>query len=199
MVNIVAATKNKGKIKEFKSMFSGIPVNILSLEDIGFEDEIIEDGKTFEENSIIKAKTIAAHTDNIVFSDDSGLIVPALGGKPGVYSARFAGDNADDLKNTEKLLSLMKTFPYNKRCAEFKCSITLVLKDKKIITMSGVCKGIITNNKRGENGFGYDPVFEITSAGKTFAEMTDNEKNKYSHRKKAFNKLIDILRRSNVF
>ncbi|NIV41950.1 MAG: XTP/dITP diphosphatase [Candidatus Dadabacteria bacterium] len=191
MEELVIATTNKGKVKEFKSLLSPQINNILSINDFDNIPEIDETGSSFEENALIKARTVASITGKITISDDSGLEVEALSGEPGIYSARYAGDAASDSENIEKLLE--ELFRINDRAARFVCCIALVDNKGNEHTFTGTCEGEILTSTRGEGGFGYDPVFYYPDAGKTFAELSLDEKNKYSHRAKAINKLNEYL------
>lgn len=193
---ILVATGNKGKLKEIREILEDI--EIIGMRDIGIEIEVEENGKTFQENAYIKASEIAKLTDMPVLADDSGLCVDVLDGAPGVFSARFAGENATDDENTEKLLSLLKDVPEEKRTARFVCSICLCFPDgRKIETFASGSEGIIIDEKRGENGFGYDPVFFALDMNKTYAEMTMEEKNLVSHRKAALALLSQKLKGEN--
>jgi len=195
-VKVVLATRNKGKIREIVPILSSqlkIPVEILSLLDYPHIPEIKEDGRTLEENAIKKATTVASLTGLITIADDSGLEVDALDGLPGVHSARFAGEEADDKKNMEKLLHLLEGIPLERRTARFRCVIAIAHPSGEIHTVDGTCDGIITTEKRGERGFGYDPVFLIPSYGKTFAELGEEIKNRISHRAIALKKASTLL------
>lgn len=190
---LLAATGNKGKLKEIREILSN--VQVLSLSDIGMTANAEETGTTFAENACIKAKEISKKTGLPVLADDSGLEVEALGGRPGVYSARFAGEHATDDDNVKKLLNELKNVPEQNRNARFACAMCLMFPDGKKIEAFGVsCSGIILDSKRGDNGFGYDPVFFVPELGKTFAEMTPEEKNKVSHRKAALTALSEKLK-----
>lgn len=190
---LLVATGNKGKLKEIKEILKG--VEVLSLSDAGIDCDVEETGTTFKENAYIKASEISRLSGFPVLADDSGLSVDALGGRPGVYSARFAGDNATDDDNVKKLLSLLSGVSKEKRSARFICAMCLIFPDgTKIEAEGSSCEGIILDEKRGENGFGYDPVFYAPEFNKTFAEMTMEEKNKVSHRKAALNALSEKLK-----
>lgn len=194
MKTIVLASNNKNKIKEFKEIFSDY--NILSLNDIGFNDEIEETGETFLENAVIKAKTIHLFLKekNFVYdvvSDDSGLCVEALNGAPGVYSARYAGIHGNDNENIKKLLKELEG--KDNRKAYFICSIVLYKSDGKYYDVEGKSYGIITNEKIGDDSFGYDPVFLSDDLGKTFGEASADEKNKVSHRGRAIDELKILM------
>lgn len=181
---ILVATKNSGKLKEIREILSG--VTILGLADAGISGDVEETGSTFMENACIKATEIARLSGLPVLADDSGLMVDALSGAPGVYSARFAGENATDEDNIKKLLNELKDVPEEKRTARFVCAMCLIFPDgTKIEAFGKSCEGIILEERHGENGFGYDPVFFAPEYKKTFAEMTAEEKNQVSHRKAA--------------
>ena len=189
----VLASHNKHKIAELQRLLSVyIPgIEILSLADVGLEGEIVEDGKTFGENALIKAN-FAARSGLIGIGDDSGLCVYALDGAPGVYSARYAGENANDKANNEKLLEALKGEP--NREAKFVCTAACVFPDgSEPIVVEGETEGEILCFPRGESGFGYDPLFWFDFDGKTFAEMSEDEKNAVSHRGKAIKKLAAAL------
>jgi XTP/dITP diphosphohydrolase len=159
-------------------------VKILTLKDIGFTEDIVEDGESFEENAFIKASTVAA-LGYIGVADDSGLCVDALGGAPGVYSARYAGEPCDDVKNNELLLSRMKDVPEEKRTAVFVSTIAAVFPDGRRFVARGECPGTMLYEYRGTGGFGYDPLFLYEPLNKTFAEVNAEEKNAISHRARA--------------
>ena len=181
-MKIIAATKNKNKLREFGEILKGF--EIISQEEAGMDIDVEETGTTFEENSMLKAKAIYEATGIAAIADDSGLCVDALGGAPGIYSARYGGEGLDDEGRVELLLKNMKDVPPEKRSARFVCAITLVGKDG-VITARGECEGKIDYAPKGENGFGYDPVFYMEEYGKTTAEMSPDEKNAVSHRGKA--------------
>lgn len=190
---LLVATGNQGKLKEIREILSDIEV--LGLSDVGIECDVEETGTTFAENAYIKAFEISKRTGLPVLADDSGLEVEALGGRPGVYSARFAGEHATDDENVKKLLAELQDVPKDKRGARFACAMCLIFPDgRKIETFGTSCPGIIVDSKRGENGFGYDPVFFAPEFGKTFSEMTMEEKNKVSHRKAALTALSEKLK-----
>ncbi|MDN5331754.1 MAG: XTP/dITP diphosphohydrolase [Tepidanaerobacteraceae bacterium] len=188
MPNLVIATKNQGKLKEFKAMLSDIPLNVLSLGDFQ-EIEVDENGKTFEENALIKAKKVVQMTGDAVLSDDSGLEVEVLGGRPGVHTARYAGPGASDHENIEKLLKELEGVPPEKRKARFVCCLCLALPDGRIFVEHGYLEGFITFEPKGTMGFGYDPVFFVPELGKTLSEATPQEKNAVSHRARAMQKM----------
>lgn len=181
-MKIIVATKNKNKLREFGEILKGF--EIISQEEAGVDIDVEETGTTFEENSYLKAKAIYDITGITTIADDSGLCVDALNGEPGVYSARYGGGGYDDKGRVQLLLKNMKDVPDNERTARFVCVITLV-GDEGIITARGECEGRIDYEPKGENGFGYDPVFFVEQYGKTMAEATPDEKNAISHRGKA--------------
>lgn len=189
-MELVIASNNKNKLKEIKELLKDLDINILSLNDIKFFDEIEENGTTFSENSYIKAKTIYDKYHIAVLSDDSGLSVDALNGAPGVYSHRYAGLECDDHKNNLKLISELKD---KKRDAKYVCDICYINKNGVVNHANGECFGKIIDTPRGSNGFGYDPYFYIESLGKTMAEIDMTEKNKISHRSIALKKIKEII------
>jgi len=186
---VVLATRNSGKIAEFKTLFSGTPVQMKSLNDFGPIPEAVEDGKTFEDNAYKKAHFTARVLGFPALADDSGLVVEALGGQPGVFSARYAGEGAGDEANIRKLLKAMERV--TDRRAAFECVIAIAVPRGPALLYSGRCEGEIARDRSGKNGFGYDPVFFYPPLGKTFAEMSQEEKNRVSHRGKAMAQLLD--------
>ncbi len=184
MVNIIVlATNNKNKVKEFQHLLKDFKIEIRSLSDFGPIPEAIEDGDTFDENSYKKAYHTARVLGLPAIADDSGLVVEALDGAPGVYSARYAGEDATDDENTDKLLQEIKGLKNRK--ASFKCVLSIAVPSGPALTYEGECEGIILDERRGKNGFGYDPVFYFEEYKKTFAELTMDEKSVISHRGKA--------------
>lgn len=181
-MKIIAATKNKNKLREFGEILKGF--EIISQEEAGVDIDVEETGTTFEENSYLKAKAIYDITGITTIADDSGLCVDALNGEPGVYSARYGGEGYDDKGRVQLLLKNMKNVPDKERTARFVCVITLV-GDEGVLTARGECEGRIDYEPKGENGFGYDPVFYVDRFEKTLAEVTPEEKNSISHRGKA--------------
>ena len=181
-MKIIAATKNKNKLREFGEILKGF--EIISQEEAGVDIDVEETGTTFEENSYLKAKAIYDITGITTIADDSGLCVDALNGEPGVYSARYGGEGYDDKGRFQLLLENMKDVPNEERTARFVCVITLV-GDEGVLTARGECEGRIDYSPKGENGFGYDPVFYVDRFEKTLAEVTPEEKNSISHRGKA--------------
>ena len=189
---IVLATGNKGKVKEFEGLLPGIAVRIIGLGDLESPPEVVEDGETFLDNALKKARTIAKYSGKPALADDSGLAVDALGGRPGVYSARYSGDDATDEKNIDKLLGELGDAEH--RSARFVCFLALVTPDGKETVVSGKCEGVILTEPRGSGGFGYDPVFYLPEYGKTMAEIPADLKNRISHRARAAEKLVRILK-----
>jgi len=188
-MQIVFATNNHNKLKEVQSMLPEY-IQLLSLSDIGCTEEVPETQPTIDGNAIQKAEYIKTNYNHNCFADDTGLEVEALNGEPGVYSARYAGEQRSSEDNMEKLLSNLKN--KNNRNAQFKTVIALHL-NNKLHTFTGICKGEITENKQGEKGFGYDPIFKAKGYNKTFAEISLEEKNKIGHRGKAVAQLIKFL------
>ncbi|MFO7606818.1 MAG: XTP/dITP diphosphatase [Desulfurivibrionaceae bacterium] len=184
---IVLATRNEGKVREFREILSDFDVDLRSLNDFGPIPEAVEDGETFDENAYKKAHFTAKVLGLPAMSDDSGLVVEALNGAPGVHSARYAGDKADDKDNIAKLLKEMEGI--EDRRAAFECVISLAVPSGPALTYEGRCKGTITTKPSGSGGFGYDPVFYSPELGKTFAESTLEEKNQISHRGRALKEL----------
>lgn len=188
--DVVIATNNAHKLEEMGAILEDFDYNIHSLKDVDLDGiEIIEDGKTFEHNALIKARVIAKKTNMIAISDDSGLEVDAIGKKPGVYSARFAGENATDAENREKLLRMMKSVPASQRSARFVSAVAVVFPDGKEFVVRGTCEGNIAFEEKGSNGFGYDNLFIVNKYNKTFAEMPSSIKNAISHRANALEKM----------
>jgi len=192
-VDLVIATSNQHKLKELKALLQDFPLTILSLNDFPDIPAVVEDGKSFYENARKKAVTVARHTDKITVADDSGIQVDALDGKPGVYSARFAGADATDEANNSKLLEELKDVPPDKRGACFTCVLVIAQPDGDTAFVEGECRGSIIYESRGDYGFGYDPLFLVPEYNKTFSEITPEEKNKVSHRARALRKLLTIL------
>jgi len=193
LMKLVVASRNHGKLKEIKAILEPLAMEVVSLEAFPSVPEVIEDGATFAENALKKAKTIAEATGCLTLADDSGLEVDYLHGEPGVFSARYAGQGQDDLANNQKLLEKLKDVPREKRGARFRCVVALVAPDGSSYTAEGTCEGMITTHPRGEKGFGYDPLFLVPALGKTLAEMEPAVKNKISHRAQALFKMKELL------
>jgi XTP/dITP diphosphohydrolase len=186
---IVLATTNKGKTKEFKELLKDFPIEIKDLSDFGPIPEVIEDGETFDDNAYKKASFTAKVLGYPAMADDSGLCVEALDGAPGVYSARYAGENATDAQNVDKLLEALKD--EENRKAAFECVISIAVPTGAALTYEGRCEGVLTREPAGDNGFGYDPLFFFPEFNKTFAQLSIAEKGNISHRGKA---LKDVSR-----
>jgi len=185
-VPLVIASGNKGKIGEFKKLLDDFPIDLLT-QPVGFEIE--ETGSTFMENARIKAIAVSQATGNLSLADDSGLSVEALGGAPGIYSSRYA---SSDKQRIEKLLAELK--PFSNRKAKFECALCIASGEKVLIEVSGFCEGLITLFPKGQNGFGYDPIFEVSGLGETYAEMDHEKKKHIGHRGNAFKLLIPKLK-----
>ena len=188
MKELILASNNAHKVEEIKSILEDY--NILTLKDINYTEEIVEDGSTFEENALIKARTISKYSGKTALSDDSGLSVDLLDGRPGVYSARYSKEQTDE-KNIEKVLLELNG---QKSKAKFVSVIALVKPDGTELTFRGECHGEIIFEKRGTNGFGYDPIFYVPSLDKTFAELSAEQKNSISHRKQSLEKFSQYLK-----
>lgn len=185
MKRIIFATGNAGKMREIREIMADMDVEILSMKEAGITADIVEDGATFEENAVIKAKAIAALTDDIVLADDSGLEVDYLNKEPGVYSARYMGeDTSYDIKN-RAILDRLADVPKEKRTARFVCAIAAVLPNKEVLITRETIEGYIGDKPAGANGFGYDPIFYVDEYGCSTAELSEEEKNAISHRGKA--------------
>ena len=198
MTKIIVATGNQNKMKEIREIIKRDDIEFVSLKDEGLQDiEIVEDGKTFEENAVIKAKTIADITKNIVIADDSGLEVDYLDKAPGVYSARYMGEDTPYTIKKNHIIELLKDAKGEERSARFVCVIACVMPDGETFTTRGTIEGRIGYEEKGENGFGYDPIFYLPERGCTTAELPPEQKNEISHRGRAlkamYKKLEDIL------
>lgn len=193
MKQIIFATGNKDKMREIREIMADIDVEVISMKEAGIVVDVVEDGSTFEENSLIKAKAIAAHTDAIVLADDSGLEIDYLEKAPGVYSARFMGeDTSYDIKN-QALIDKLEGVPKEQRTARFVCAIVAVLPNKETLVVRETMEGYIGYEIAGENGFGYDPIFYLDEFGCSSAALSREQKNEISHRGKALRAMRDIL------
>lgn len=192
MKRIVLATKNKGKIKEMRELLAPMNIEVLSLADFSPVDDAEENGATFAENAMLKARYYFAHTGTLCLADDSGLEVDALGGRPGVYSARYSGEDATDAANNAKVLREMEGIEKDKRTARFRCAMALVGEGIELTT-DGTCEGTLLTEERGQGGFGYDPIFYVPKFDRTLAEMSSEEKNSISHRGAAVRKMADLI------
>ncbi len=186
-MKLLVASNNKGKLKEFNTILGELGIECVSMADMGIDIDVPETGTTFMENAKIKAEAIYKIAKVPTVSDDSGLVVDALNGEPGVYYARYGGKTGDDKANIEKLLYNLKNVPV--RTARFKSALWLVLDENTSVTAEGSVEGVIIDEPRGDNGFGYDPVFFSPALGKTFAEADGKEKNSVSHRGNAIREL----------
>ena len=194
MKKIVFATGNQGKLREVKKILADLNGDIVSMKEEGIQIDVDENGTTFAENAQIKATAIGAHTDAIVLADDSGLVIDALNGEPGIYSARYLGEDTSYRIKNQNLIDRLEGVPDEKRTARFVCAIAAALPDGTVLHTEGTIEGIIGYEERGENGFGYDPIFYVPKLGKTTAELTDDEKNAISHRGSALEKMKVLLR-----
>ncbi|MDN4493599.1 XTP/dITP diphosphatase [Ureibacillus aquaedulcis] len=192
MKQVVIATKNKGKAKDFEALFSPLGYEVVTMFEVAPDMEIEETGKTFEENAILKAETLSRQLGKVVIADDSGLAVDALNGEPGVYSARYAGDH-DDEANIVKVLEKLEGVPESERTARFCCALAIAGPGMETYTVFGTCEGVILHEKRGVNGFGYDPIFFVPQLDRAMAELTPDEKGAISHRGNAIRKLAEEL------
>lgn len=189
---LVLSTENKHKVDEIKDILKDLDIEVLSRAELDIEDfHVVEDGETLEENSIKKARALAQMCDYMVIADDTGLYVNALDGEPGIYSSRYAGEEGNDYKNCSKLLENLEG--KTDRSAYFRTVIALITEDKKTHTLEGICKGSIEVERKGNGGFGYDPLFKPEGYDLTFAELGETVKNKISHRAKALIELKKIL------
>ncbi|MEK4700653.1 XTP/dITP diphosphatase [Solibacillus sp. FSL R7-0668] len=188
MKQVVIATKNKGKAKDFEALFHPFGYEVVTMFEVAPDLEIEETGTTFEENAILKAETLSNLLGKIVIADDSGLAIDALNGEPGVFSARYAGDH-DDEANMVKVLANMKDVPEAARTARFCCALAIAGPNMETKTVFGTCEGVIAHEKKGTNGFGYDPIFYVPALEKHMAELSADEKGAISHRGNAIRKL----------
>lgn len=196
MKEVIVASKNKGKIDEIEYVLNHLSENqfhLKTMTEVGINDDIVEDGTTFEENALIKARYLHKLTGKNVMADDSGLEVDALDGAPGIYSARFAGENSNDADRNKKLLDMLKDVPFTERTGRFVCVIAYITEDGTEYVARGTFDGIIAMREIGSNGFGYDPLLYIPERGCTVACLTPVEKNEYSHRANALRKLNEML------
>ena len=197
-MEIILATHNLDKCRELKKSFSSTNIKVYTLKNFPEIGEIIEDGATLEENAFIKSRTVFNKTGIPTISDDTGLFVDALNGDPGIFSARYAGENCSYTDNVNKLLIEMKNIDNSVRTATFKTVVTYVSKDLELVA-EGSVKGIITKKPKGNQGFGYDPIFYVSELQKTFAEMDINEKQQISHRSRAIDNLQQLFREHKLF
>jgi len=193
-LEVIVATRNQGKIREIREALKGLGLRIYALSDFPDVPEIEEDGKSFIENALKKARFYSKVFGKLTLADDSGLEVDGLKGMPGIYSARYSGERASSRENNQKLLKEMEGIQFSKRGARFKCIMAMVSPNGKEAMTEGICKGRIGMREKGRRGFGYDPLFILPKYGKTMAELSLKEKNRISHRGKALRKLRKIIR-----
>lgn len=191
---IIFATGNEGKMREIREILSDLGCTVRSMKEAGIEAHIVEDGKSFEENALIKARAVAAHTKAIVLADDSGLEIDYLNKEPGIYSARYLGENTSYHKKNRNLIERLDGVEDEKRTARFVCAIAAVFPDGEYLLTKGTIEGRIGYEERGEGGFGYDPIFYLPEYGKSTAELSGGEKNAVSHRGKALRIMKDKLK-----
>lgn len=199
---VLFATGNEGKMREIRSILADTGAEVLSMKEAGISVDIIEDGATFEENALIKARAVAAaltETDCVVLADDSGLVIDVLGGEPGIYSARYMGEDTSYEEKNTNLIGRLEGVPDEKRTARFVCAIAAVMPDGREFQVQAAIEGRIGYEQKGEGGFGYDPIFYVPDFGKTTAEMTAEEKNRVSHRGKALEQMKEVLRKNEGF
>lgn len=193
MKKIIFATGNENKMKEIRQIMEDLPVEILSLKQAGITADIVEDGTTFEENALIKAKAIAEITGEIVLADDSGLEIDALNKEPGIYSARYMGEDTSYRIKNQNLIERLEGVAEEKRTARFVCAIAAAFPEGEVLTTIGTIEGRIAHEEKGENGFGYDPIFYVPEFGCTTAELSEEEKNRISHRGNALRAMKEKL------
>lgn len=201
---IIFATGNAGKMREIREILADMDMEVLSMKEAGVEADIVEDGTTFEENAVIKAKAVACMLeelsgnrpdDVIVLADDSGLEIDALNKEPGIYSARYLGEDTPYSVKSANLIERLAGVPDEERSARFVCAIAAVMPNREIVTTQGVIEGRIDYEEKGNNGFGYDPIFYVPEYGRTTAQLTEDEKNRISHRGKALEAMKDELKK----
>lgn len=192
-MRVLLATRNAGKKREYQAMLSDVGLELVSLDDLGIELQVEETGATFAENARLKARAFGQASGLVTLADDSGLEVDALGGAPGVLSARYAGEGATDRDRYLKLLSALQGTPYRSRTARFRCVIAIAWLDGHFDEADGVCEGVIADEPKGCHGFGYDPVFYLPEFGKTMAELSSTVKNEISHRGIALRAIRTVL------
>ena len=197
-MEIILATHNLDKCKELQASFNDTNIKVYTLKDFPEIDDIIEDGDTLEANAFIKSRTVFNKTGIPTISDDTGLFISALNGEPGIFSARYSGENCSYIDNVNKVLTEMNNIDISLREATFKTVVTYVSKDLELVA-EGSVKGIITKKPKGNKGFGYDPIFYVSELQKTFAEMDINEKQKISHRAKSINNLQKLFSKHQLF
>ena len=198
MKQIIFATGNKDKMREIREIMADIDVEVISMKEAGIVVDVVEDGSTFEENSLIKAKAIAAHTDAIVLADDSGLEIDYLDKAPGVYSARYLGEDTPYSIKNQTIIDNLKDAKGDERSARFVCVIAAAFPDGRVITARETIEGVIAEEERGVHGFGYDPILFVPEFGMTTGEMLPEQKNEISHRGKALRLMKEKLAYENI-
>lgn len=194
MEMLLVATHNRGKLREYRELLRDLPVQLTFLDEVGIADDVPETGQSFEENAVLKARAYAQKSGLLTLADDSGLEVDALGGRPGVHSARYAGPTATDADRIRKLLSELQGVPPEQRTARFRCVIAVATPDGEVITAEGTVEGVIATEPRGTHGFGYDPIFYLPELGVTMAQLPPAVKNRISHRARAAQAIKPLLR-----
>ena len=196
-LTLLIATNNAGKVREYETLLAGLPVHLVTPASVGVQIDVDENGSTFEENAVIKARAYAQASGLPTLADDSGLEVDALGGAPGIRSARYAGESASDADRYSRLLAALRDMPAGERTARFQCVIAVVLPDGRLSTFGGMCEGVIGEEPLGSHGFGYDPVFYMPALGCTMAQLAPTLKDRVSHRARAAMRmrpfLLDLL------
>lgn len=198
MKRMIFATGNENKMKEIREILGALPLEILSMKEAGVSADIVEDGKTFEENALIKARAICKLAGEMVLADDSGLEIDYLNKEPGIYSARYMGEDTSYHIKNKSLIDRLEGVPDEKRTARFVCAIAAVLPDGKELVVRGTVEGIIGYEEKGENGFGYDPIFYLPKRRCTTAELPPEEKNSISHRGNALRLMKELLERERL-
>ncbi len=193
MGRLIFATGNEGKMREIRDILADTYPEILSMKEAGIRTEIVEDGSTYEENALIKARAVAAASGELVLADDSGLEIDCLGKEPGIHSARYLGEDTSYRVKNADLIGRLEGVPEEERTARFVCAIAAVLPDGRELTVRAAIEGRIGYEEKGENGFGYDPIFYVPELGRTTAELTEEEKNLVSHRGKALRLMKEEL------
>lgn len=195
MNRVIFATGNQGKMHEIRQIMGDMGLELLSMKEAGIDVDIVEDGVSFEENAIIKAKAVAAYTDAVVLADDSGLEITYLNNEPGIYSARYMGEDTPYSVKNRNFIDRLQGVPDEKRTARFVCVIAAAMPDGEVFTTKGVLEGRIAHEEKGENGFGFDPIFYVPEYGCTTAELSEEEKNAISHRGKALEAMKEELKK----
>ena len=198
MRKIIFATGNEGKMKEIRMILADLPVEVISMKEAGLDVDIVEDGTTFEENALIKARAICKLAGEMVLADDSGLEIDYLNKEPGIYSARYMGEDTSYRIKNQNLIDRLEGVPDEKRTARFVCAIAAVFPDGREFVVRGTVEGRIGYEEKGENGFGYDPIFYLPERGMTTAQLPPEEKNSISHRGNALRKMKEILEKEEI-